>query len=225
MQLSEFKTYVKYDFKRNDKDTELVQFYNDMVMWVAMQMPHAGYKFQSYITTSVDIEDYEIPSNAIHLMHPVKLIIGTGDSDTGYPLSFLTKSQYDLIEPNPNRSNPYTGRPTKYCVYGRKILVTPVPDLATYILEINWSKRPTALSGDSEVTSLGSEWDEVLKQGTLERLYDSLEMYEEARYWGSKYHQLNSRGDDVPVGLCRRLFDIEFERESSRIGTVCNNEL
>ena len=42
MELSDFKTYVKYDFKRTDKDTELVQAYNDMIIWVAMQRnsPH-----------------------------------------------------------------------------------------------------------------------------------------------------------------------------------------
>ncbi len=225
MQLSAFKTYVKLDLKRTDKDTEIVQSYNDMINWVSLQMPHSGYKFQSWINTIVGTEDYGIPAQAIHVIHPLKLIIGSGPSDSGYPMTHISKEEYDRIEPNPNRSSPQTGRPTKYTIFDRCILVTPLPDVATYLIELNWGKRHTTLSADADLHELGSEWDEVFKQGTLERVYAGMGMYEESNYWGSKYHAITSEGDDVPVGMCRKLFDIEKNREGRNIGFVQYNDV
>lgn len=210
MQLSDLKTYVKRDFKRTDKDTEIVQAYNDMIVWVAAQMPHGNYKFQSYVPTVIGQEDYPIPSNAIHLIHPVRLLLGTGSSDSGYSLEHLTKEEYDLREPNPNRTNPSNkSRPSAYTVFSRSILTTPIPESTAYLLEINWSKRPVAQSASTDTPSLGNEWDEVLKHGTLERLYEGIGMLGEASYWGAKYKD----AEGMPTGLCLSLFDVERDRE------------
>ncbi len=225
MQLSDFKTYVKYDFKRTDKDTELVQAYNDMLNWLACQMPHSGYKYQSYISTSVNVEDYGVPATLIHILHPVKLIVGTGASDTGYPLIHVSKEEYNRLYPNPNASGQSKGRPVHYTIFDRCILVGPTPDVATYILEIDWSKRRTSMSADEDLPAIGSEWDEVLKNGTLERLYAGIGMLEESAFWGGKYHAITTEGDDVPVGLCRKLLEIEKNREGTQIGQVANNDL
>src|SRR3990167_6584292 len=109
MQLSSFLTYVKYWFKRTDKDTEITQAYNDVLNWVSTRMPHGNYKFQSYVNTTAGVEDYALPSNIIHLIHPIRFLIGSGSSDSGYPMDNLSKEEYDATEPNPNRTNP-TGR-------------------------------------------------------------------------------------------------------------------
>ena len=224
MQLSEFKTYVKQDFKRVDKDTEIVQAWNDMVMWVALQMPHGGYKFQSYVQTIAGTEDYAIPCNLIHFIHPAKLIIGSGSSDGGYPLDFIPKKEYDIIEANPNRSAPARGRPSRYTIFSRSMLLTPVPDVSTYIVEINWSKRPVAMTEDEQHSELHAEWDEVLKQGVLERLYAAIGLFEESAHWGSKYHILGA-GGDMPVGICAHLLNIEKDREETSVNTMRFNDL
>ena len=221
MQLSAFKTYVKRDFKRTDKDTELVQAYNDMIMWVASVIPFGNYKFQSYISTTVQIEDYPIPSNLIHIIHPIKLLLGSASKDSGFPLEHITKEEYDIREPNPNRTSPSTGRPSAYTIFSRCILLTPIPDLATYILEIMWAKRATTLSADADTSDFLSEWDEVLKWGTLERLYAGLGMTQEASYWASLYRDQEHN----PIGLCKRLLDAERDREMSAIGQVKFNVL
>lgn len=224
MELADFIDYVQLDFARQDSEDKIIQAYNDMIVWVAAQMPNSNYKFQSYVTTSIGIEDYPLPTNLLHLIHPVRLLLGTGASDEGYTLNKLTKEEYDNFEPNPNRSSPSTGRPSAYTVFSRCILLTPVPDLATYILEINWAKRPTAQSADADTTSLGTEWDEVLKYGTMERLHEGLGLYDEAQYWGSKYH-MRVGYDDVPVGLCRKLLEIEKSIEGNEVGCIRNNNL
>lgn len=221
MILSSFKTYVKRDLKRTDKDTEIVRAYNDMITWVAQVIPHGGYKYQSYISTVVRQEDYPLPTNLIHLIHPVKLLEGSGTNDYGYPLERITKEEYDIQYPNPNRTTPTDiGKPSVYTIFSRSILVGPLPDSASYLLEINWAKRATELSGDSDTPNLGSEWDEVLKQGTLERVYAGMGMFEEANYWASLYRDKFGN----PVGLCRRLIDSEKDIEMKTIGQVKFNE-
>ena len=224
MQLSDFLTYVKYDLKRTDKDTEITRAYNDMLMWVALQMPHGGYKFQSYINTVEGTEDYPLPGNIIHLIHPIKILDGSASSDSGYPLEHISKAEYDRIEPNPNRTSPQKSKPWAYTIYSNSILLTGIPDKSTYLIEINWSRRVTFMSATTDMPSLGSEWDEVLKWGTLERVFAGLGQYDESAIWGSKYHMMIGV-DDAPVGLCRKLFDIENDKEGFPIGQVCNNAL
>lgn len=225
MILSAFLTYVKLDFKRSDKDTELTQYYNDMLMWIAAQMPHGNYKFQSYVNVTAGVEDYALPCELLHLMHPIKLILGQGTSDTGYQLEFVSKKEYDAYEPNPNRTTPSEGRPLIYTVYSRSILLTPIPDVSTYLLEISWTKKPVDLEDDDESPFLGTSWEEVLKWGTLERAFAGLGLYQEAEYWGAKYHAIGANGEDVPIGLCRKLFDIEKDREEKAISQVKYNDL
>lgn len=226
MTLSNFLTYCRRDFKRTDKNTELTQAYNDMVYWVALIMPHGNYKYQSYISLVAAQEDYPLPSNLIHLIHPVKFLEGSATNDYGHPLGQVSKEEYDAAYPNPNRTSPTDkGTPSIYTVFSRSILVGPLPDTAVVtrggLLEINWSKRPTTQSADADETSLGAEWDEVLKHGTLERVYAGIGMMEEANYWASQYR--DAAGE--PVGLCRRLVDAERDREGRAVGQVCNNDL
>lgn len=221
MTLSDFKTYLKRDFKRTDKDTEIVDAYNKAIMQVAVRIPHGNYKFQSYLACVVGQEDYALPTTLIHLIHPVKLLDGSDSTDEGYLLEKLTKEAYDIREPNPNRTNPSKGKPTAYAVYSSSILLTPIPDSADYLIEINWGRRPTDLSGDLDMSSLGSEWDEVLKWMALSRLYAGLDMMDEAKQWRNLYE------DDYgqPIGMYKNLLDIEKEREGSIISNVDNNAL
>lgn len=221
MTLSEYQTYIKRDFKRTDKDTEITQAVNDTIIWIATIMPHGGYKFQSYINTVIGREDYAIPSTLIHIIHPIRLLLGATSADSGYPLRHLTKEEYDRLEPNPNRSSPSTGRPDAYTIFSRSILISPPADSVSTILEINWSKRPTSLSLSADTPSLGSEWDEIVKHGSLERLFAGIGLYGESQFWASQYRDQEGN----PIGMCKRLFDIEKNREETAIRTVVNNDL
>ena len=219
--LSTLRTYVKRDFKRTDKDTEITQAINDMIMWVASLMPHGNYKYQSWIYTISGREDYSIPSTLIHLIHPIKYIYGASGSNSGYPMDHLTKQEYDVVQPNPNGGYAATGAPSYYTVFSRSILVGPLPNTSSDILEINWAKKPVALSADADLPDLGSEWDEVIKQGAQEKLYAGIGMIEEANYWGGLYRD----AEGSPVGLCKNLIDAEKDRESRAIGIMVNNDL
>ena len=130
MELSDFITYVGYDWKRTDKNTELTQFYNDAIMAIAIKMPHGAYKYQSWIPQVANQEDYPLPSTIMHLIHPVRNVDGAATTDSGYPLNQITKQQYDIRYANPNRAAPpsITGDPKDYCIFSGAIFVGPIPD-------------------------------------------------------------------------------------------------
>lgn len=222
MQLSGFKTYVKYDFKRTDKDTELVQALNDAIIAVAVKMPHGVYKYTSYVATVNGQPDYALPATMMHIIHPIRLLEGNSSSDSGWPLEHISKDEYDILEPNPFRTSPDSkGDPSKYTIYSGSILPWPIPDDATHLLEIDWTKVPTDQSGASDTPALPDYWREVLKQMTLSRLCQGIGLYQEAQYWRSLYEY----PDGSPAGLYRDLLNIEKNKEAKLIGQVKANLL
>lgn len=221
MELNDFVTYVKRDLKRNDKDTEIIRAYNDMLRWLGAKFPIGDYKFQSYVTTTEGVEDYELPIDLAHLLHPIRLLDGNNSSDNGAPLRRITKAEYDVMEPNPNRNNPSKGKPSHYTVYSRSILLTPIPDAVGYILEIPWSKRPATQAVLTDVHFFGVEYDETLKYGTLERVYEGLQQYDIAQYWAAKYKDPEGK----PIGMLADLLRNEVSREGEAISVIRPNML
>jgi hypothetical protein len=82
------------------------------------------------------------------------------------------------------------------------------------LLEINWCNVPTNLSGDSDVSSFNELWDEILKHGTLFRMFALLGMYQDSEYWRALYE----------TGI-RRMVEINSDKTGGWIGIVANNSL
>jgi len=226
MILSSFKTYVKYDFKRTDKDTELVQAYNDAIIQVSNQIPHGAYKYQSYIPVVAQQEDYPIDDQCIHIIHPLRYLEGSASGDSGYTMEHIDKKEYDSREPNPNRTSPdNTNSPTAYTIFSRSVLVTPIPSATDVtdggLIEMNWTKLPTDQSADSDTPPLGGEWREILKNMTLSRLYAGIGLFDEAQQWKATYEDQYG----TPIGQYKRLIEIETVREEELIGRVQYNDL
>lgn len=209
-----FLAYIKRVIKRTDKDTEIYECLNETITDIANRYPFENYQFQSWIPCVVGQEDYPLPSTLVHLAHPLRLLEGSGTTDDGFPLEFITKEEYDEIEANPNRTSPETGEPAQYTIFSDSILLTPIPDSTDYLIEINWGKQATALSADSDSPSFISAWDEIIKCGTLFRVFLGLGLAEDATPWQALYEQ----------GILR-MIDRDKDKKNSWIGTVRNNNL
>ena len=135
---------------------------------------------QIYRSTVVGREEYPFPEAAIRIAHPVRLIDltnNTNNSGSSYPLRFITKDEYDTLEPNPNATTIVGSKPEKYCIWKNSILLTPIPDLV-YRLEINISQEATPLVDDLDQVIFSITWDETIKFGTLARLYATIERWD-----------------------------------------------
>jgi len=214
---TQFLAYVKYDFKRDDKDTEILQAYNDTLQNIANMAPFEGLKFQSYIPTVAGQEDYPLPSNKCHVIHPVRLI-ESASSTNGWPLRKRSKQEFSEIYPNPNATGTSVarGKPSDYCIYSNSILIGKLPDLSTYLLELDWAKLRTSQDAGVDVHEMGEEWDEVIKFGVLMRLYAAMGFDDEAVKWKTFY-------EDPVVGFPLLLAKEKSQTET--IGQVENREL
>jgi len=180
---SQFLTYVKLDFKRDDKDTEILSAYNDTIRHLGSLEALEAVKLTSWIPTEIGQYDYPLPSTLCHLLHPVKFIESFTE-ESGYALNKMSKTEFDINYPNPLATDVSKSRPKDYCVHGNSIQVGDPPDKATYILEINWARFTTDQVADADVHEFGSNWEEVLKWGTLARLYEGMgQTAESDRYW------------------------------------------
>ena len=213
----QFLTYVISVFKRTDKNTEIYQALNDTIKDIAAREPFEDYSFQSWVPTVAAQEDYLLPTNLLHLSHPIRCLEGSATNDSGKDLTLLTKEEYDVIEPNPNRTDPQTGEPWAYAIWSNAILLTDLPDDSGWILEINWGKRPADLDADSDQSSFNTAWDEILQWGTLWRVFAGIGLYEEAAYWEHKYED--------PLKGIPKMVRQNRDVRGSNIGRIANNPL
>ncbi len=211
---AQFLTYIKYDFKRTDKDTEIYVAYNETIRHIGNMKGTEGLKFQSWINTVAAQEDYPLPSNKCHVFKPVR-IIESATVNRGYPLNMMSKADFSERYPNPNASDTSSHSkrmPVDACIYSNSILVGPLPDLATYIIELDWARIPSSQDAASDIQPIGEDWEEVMKFGVLFRLFTALGMDEEA----AKYYNLYKDDDLGYPHLIRKFEDQEESMEKTK---------
>jgi hypothetical protein len=70
------------------------------------------------------------------------------------------------------------GTPTEYVRLGTSIYLSPTPDDSTTALTIYYRKVPTALDATTDVTVLGSEWDEPILKLAVIQAHQRLKEYD-----------------------------------------------
>lgn len=186
-------TKVNAIFKRDDKATEVIDALNEAYFEMLGVIQYHKTSAQKWVNLVQGREEYAIPSDTLRINHPIRLIELTAQSDSGssYNMDFITKDEYDALEPNPNvtpASLVSTGKPTKYTVWKNCILLTPIPDSSTlYKIELNLGGEVAKLAADADIPVFSERWEETLKAGTLARLFALIELYERASYWQGIY--------------------------------------
>ena len=220
MTLTQFIEYVTETFKRDDKNAEIIRAYNETIYDIASRIPLGNFEYQSYIPLVEAQEDYPLPTEHMHIINPLRYLDGSGTNANGNPLNHISKEEYDIIEPNPNRTDPSTGTPHSYCFFSHSILVTDLPSATVVaggaLLELNWTKTPAAQAAGSDTTSIRDVFGEILKWGTLWRLYASIGLDQDAAKWKGLY-------DDPNMGVPKILAN--QEDNTFTMGQVENNNL
>lgn len=173
---SDLQTMVLETFKRTDKTTELKRAINETNREMVACVDPRKMRDQIYKPTVVGREEYPIPDTILRINHPIKLIDPTAsnNSSSSYPLYFMPKDEYDRDEPNPNASLIVPTRPWAYTFFKNSILLTGLPE-KVYTLEMNVGGEATELVSDADTTIFAPTWDEIIKAGTLARLYVLIE--------------------------------------------------
>jgi hypothetical protein len=155
-----FKDYVKVRFGGNDAwDDYYGIFVNsayrqltsrDKILGTRLEIPELE------TTTSSNTSDgtayISVPADCLN-------IIEIYDTTNDIHLEWLAHPEY--ISKSDRDDTTAEGNSTYWVRSGGYIWLYPTPD-GTHALTIHYRKRPADLSGDSDVTVLGEEWDDVI---------------------------------------------------------------
>ncbi len=184
---SELHDYILRTFKRTDKTTEVYDAITDTIMDMCEEFGFEENKVEAYTTSGItSLGDYKIdlPDDFGHLIGDVRW----SDQEDSHTLTKLSKQEFNEMFPDPDGDDPIDGEPTHYCVFGKQILLGPVPDDITYEYQIDYSSFPT-----DPVTSVSSDViftdnaRECVKFGALARLYEVMEEWDNAARYSQKY--------------------------------------
>ena len=184
---SEFYDYVVRTFKRTDKSSEVYDAITDTILDMCERMDFEDTKVEAYTTSGITVlGDYKIdlPSDFGRLIGDVRW----SDQDNSRTLTPLSKQEFNEKFGDLDGDDPINGEPTHYCVFGNQILLGPVPDDTTYEYQIDYSTFPSdAVTSTTTEVIFTDKARECVKFGTLYRLFESIEGWDNAGRYKEKY--------------------------------------
>lgn len=140
-------------------------------------------------TLTVDNSDITagvgLPSNFVQA---VNLTLTTDGSVKLIP--YRDYKQIDAFYPDADDTDDHPhGGPLYWYVYEQTIRVYPAPDSA-YTVSLRYYKKPTLLSGNDDVPSLPSQFEELLVVGAAYRVLQVKDNYDQAAILQNKYDEI-----------------------------------
>lgn len=184
---SELHDYIVRTFKRTDKTAEVYDAITDTIMDMCEEFGFEENKVEAYTAVGISaLGDYKIdlPDDFGHLIGDVRWT----DQDDSGTLNKLSKRQFNEKFPEQDCDDPDDGEPTDYCIFGKQLLIGPVPDKTTYEYQIDYAKfladPVTSVSSDVMFTDNARE---CVKFGALARLFEVMEEWDNADRYSQKY--------------------------------------
>lgn len=187
---AEFETYLLQSFRRTDKSTEIFNALTDVILDIKLQINAEDFKTERCTAEIPVAGDYTfaVQTNFGHLIGDITLVNPAGGS---WPLIKVSKPIYDAYYPSQNETNPVTGSPRHYCLFGNTFYIGPSPDLTTYKYQYNYSlESATAITSATASVPFCDRYRWVVKDLVLARLYFDLDDTEKA----ATYLQLGTAG-------------------------------
>lgn len=187
---TEFRTYVINKFKRDDKDTELYQATTDIIADMRLQFNSEDYKEEAYASGIAALGEYKmaLPSDFGHIIGNVSITDSASNQDYGQ-LVKVSKDKYDeLTTDRLLTSGQNFGVPQYFCIYGKELFISPVPDKTTYRYHLNYTTEDfTEITAATTNVPFSNQYRNILRCGVLAELYDGMENFDEANYWRTMY--------------------------------------
>lgn len=130
----------------------------------------------SQIVTVQGTDTYDLPSGAIR-------VNGVVNASSPMELTYV-EDPADVNYSNYNGQN--LGEPQYYTFTGSSLRLSPVPDTA-YTLTVDYYSRPSTLSGDTDTSSLPSDYHDVMISYALSRAYRSEDDMQMSQFFYSEF--------------------------------------
>lgn len=201
----QFYDYLLRTFIRTDKETEAYEAVTDTVREMRERYPFGETEVEAAATDLITVlGDYKFDVERDFGLRISTVLVQDGYTNS-WPLNPISKEEFDRRYPNPTSTNVAKSPPVDYCVFGGEVLLGPVPDRVTYTYHTSYSTedRASVVAATTSVPFAGN-YRETLKFGTLSRLFELLEQYEKAAYWGQRFEgrmQDNIRREEKNKGV------------------------
>ena len=169
---SDFYDYVLRTFKRDDKSTEVYEAITDTIRDLRLR-----YHFDEATADAVTTDSITVAGDfKIELEDTLGMLLGVTvqDGENASPLILVTKQQFDLLYSDINVNSNY-GYPRHYCVFAGSIYIGPCPDSTAYTYRLSYSTRGGTVSSSTTAVPFTAVDRELVKHGTLSRLYILME--------------------------------------------------
>lgn len=176
---SEMKDYiVRSGFVRDDMETEIYDGITDTIMEMEQAFRFDEREKESTTTDTITVSgDYKIDleTDFGHLVTVVLL-----DGDTSKPLQRVSKAVFELRYTTPP-SQENLGYPESFAIFAGQLYIGPPPQSLTHQYRLSYSQRLTStIDAGTDPVPFSAMYREVLKDGTLYRLFKNLKNWDTA---------------------------------------------
>lgn len=208
---TEYLTYVKKTFKREDKDDELVDALQDTLYDMSTNYEFQVSETETDLVIASDTYKYTYPSDYALLVSNVVYIDSGG---SGRALTKLSKTEFDEKYPDISSTTFITGDPEDYMIYANEIYIAPYIKSVTSEKLYLYGADVAAVLGASDSPVYKDRFREVIKFGTLYRAYSDLDMDDKA----AKYELLYRNG-------VQKMIDVDQRKNTGQQYVNCSRDL
>ena len=183
---SDFYDYIIRTFKRDDKSTEVYEAITDTIRDLRLRYHFDEATADAQTTDSITVlGDFklEIESNLGMLLG-----VTLQDGHNAYPLILVTKHQFDKLYADINVTDD-RGYPRHYCLFAGAIYIGPIPQQTDFSYRLSYSTRGGTVVASTTAVPFTAIDREMVKHGTLSRLFVMMEMAELAAVHEAQYQK------------------------------------
>jgi hypothetical protein len=184
---AQFLAYIIRSLGRTDVDDLIYDALTDTIADIRRNLHLTEDEVDQTITDTINtIGTYQMELEADTGL----LVSGVYLQDTteGRNLVSISKGEWDRRYGIWGTNAEHRAKPEAYCLFGGHILLGPVPDSTSYNYRISFTSDPH-LTVTASTTSIpySDKYREMLKMGTLARVYSDLNMDNQAAKFGTLY--------------------------------------
>jgi hypothetical protein len=188
MNLGYLKTRVAKLLRRNDLNTEIVEWINYVQRELTDDINFPELRSTVYTTLVANQYTYTVPDD-FSREDRIYYLDTTSTPTWGRNLFPLSKKVYDShgIESSLNTSDPTDGDPLEYVIQGTDIYLYPAPNKAAR-LELTYYRTPSDMADDGDAPSINTRWRHYLIPMAYYwgMIYLEKEDMNKVLYWESK---------------------------------------
>lgn len=178
---------IRSGFVRDDMDTELYDSLTDTIMEMEQAFRFDEREKETTSTDTITVSgDYKIDleSDFGNLVTVVLL-----DGDTSVPLQRISKAVFDLrYTTPPTQEN--LGYPESFAIFAGQLYIGPPPQSLTHQYRLSYSQRLTStVDASTDPVPFSAMYREVLKDGTMARLFKNLKNWDTALAFKNDFAQ------------------------------------